>query len=84
MTLRDWLDKKFEGVRGGASWLMRESGTSFPTVRKALNGVPIERDAAVKIAAATGGRISAESLVLGAAPSKRAAKGARRVVANAR
>lgn len=58
MTLWNWMAVHHPD-RGGTSWLMRMSGVSFPTIRKALSGQAIaDKSAAEKLSAATGGEVS--------------------------
>jgi hypothetical protein len=50
--------------RGGTSWLMRASGVSFPTIRKALSGQAVTNEAAAqKLSAATGGEVTVEAII---------------------
>ena len=60
MLLREYIDAK---GRGEISRLVRETGCAGSTIHDVLNGKPIAKFAtAQKIAAATGGLVSAESL----------------------
>lgn len=56
-----WLDTHHPG-RGGRSYL-RLSGVAFATIAKAIEGVPIRREAAELLSSYTGGAVSVASMV---------------------
>ena len=62
MTLWDWMGVHHP-ERGGTSWLMRASGVTFPTIRKAMSGLTVDESAATRLSAATGGAVSVGELV---------------------
>ncbi len=73
MTFSEWFQKE-RGARAGKARFCREALIVHATLMKALRGAPIERKAAQRVSDATGGAVSAESLVFPAespTPKKR-------------
>lgn len=73
MNFSEWFQRE-RGGRAGKARFCREAVIVHATLMKALRGAPIERKAAQRVSDATGGAVSAESLVFPAsapAPKKR-------------
>lgn len=70
MQLSKWVQKNLP-ERGARAWLMRKSGVSFQTIRKALDGDALDdKRTAEKLSEATGGAVSVAEL-MHIAPPKR-------------